>query len=64
MFITFLTVLSAIWVVLYLLGTMHTLYLFWNLTDAQQNRAKITLDPLGGWVFLLCLSWLITRIFS
>ena len=64
MLFTFLTVLSAIWVVLYTIGTIHTIWLFLGLTRYERSKATITLNPVGGVAFLLCVSWLITRWFT
>ena len=61
---TFLTVLSTIWVTLYLLGTAASVWEFVQLTPSQQAKATVTVHPVGGVAFLLCVSWLITRLFT
>jgi uncharacterized membrane protein len=64
MFITFLTVLATIWVVVYVIGTLLTFVEFYRLTPAQQFKARITFDPLGFTAFLVCVAWLIARALS
>lgn len=61
MFITFLTVLALMWVLAYAIGTISTFIEFWNMTPAQQFKARITFDPLGFTAFLVCVAWLIAR---
>lgn len=63
MFITFLTVLAAIWVVLYLLGIALALYQFTKLSSYQQSRATNNIEPIGTAAFIVSVAWLITRIF-
>lgn len=63
MLITFLTVLSTIWVVLWLGGLALTFFQYSQMTPLQQYKATVTLDPIGGVGFLLCVAWLITRCF-
>lgn len=64
MFITFLTVLALMWVLVYAIGTVQTFVEFYRLTPAQQFKARITFDPVGFTAFLVCVAWLIAWIFS
>jgi len=63
MFITFLTVLSTLWVVLWLGGVAFTVFEYSQMTPLQRYRATVTLEPISGAAFLLCVSWLIARYF-
>jgi hypothetical protein len=64
MFITFLTVLTLMWVLVYAIGTVQTFVEFYRLTPAQQFKARITFDPVGFTAFLVCVAWLIARALS
>ncbi len=64
MFITFLTVLALMWVLVYAIGTVQTFVEFYRLTPAQQFKARITFDPVGFTAFLVCVAWLIARALS
>lgn len=64
MFITFLTVLALMWVLVYAIGTVQTFVEFYRLTPAQQFKARITLDPVGFTAFLVCVALLIARALS
>jgi hypothetical protein len=64
MLTTFMTVISSIWAVWWLLGLVFTFYEWNKLTPYQQHKAKITIEPLGSIMFLVALAWLTTKAIS
>ena len=61
---TFATVASWVYFLFYTLWLIAIFYAFSQLTLSQQARANITINATGIVVYMLAISWIISRFIS